>query len=183
MAVFRMRGNNYYLWTVFWSGASLAVMTILLLRRCGFSTDYARIRYLMINSDLRFANLECGAPSENPWLPPHLRLDMVSYLDTPDVIVAAPPSYDLSVTEKELVVALVDVLPEDKKADIQATFFGLINTRTMAFSYDDKARVLDRRIGVSQKPEDLLDAMIEDEAAAQDAAKKTAATAAGSKFY
>ena len=152
MSILRLRGNNYWLWTVVWSGSALAIMTWQLCRRCGFSTDYARVKYLCNAGEYRTI-LECGAVSDNRHLPPHLRLDQKSYLDTEDVVVAEPPAYDLSVTEKELIVALVDVLPEDKKVDLSATWFGMFNTRSMAVPLDDHERVIKRRIGVSSQPD------------------------------
>ena len=147
----RLRGNNYWLWTVVWSGSALAIMTWQLCRRCGFSTDYARVKYLCNAGEYRTI-LECGALTDNKFLPPHLRLDQKSYLDTEDVVVCEPPAYDLSVTEKELIVALIDVLPEDKKIDLSATWFGMFNTRSMAVPLDDHDRVIKRRVGVSSHP-------------------------------
>ena len=153
MAIIRLRGNNYWLWTVVWSGSALGIMTWQLCRRCGFASDYARIKYLCTQGDYRTL-LECGSVTDNKYLPPHLRLDTKSYLDTEDVVIAEPPAYDLSVTEKELVVALVDVLPEDKKVDLTATWFGMVSTRSMAVPIGDTERVLKRRIGVHTQPDD-----------------------------
>jgi hypothetical protein len=160
MALFRLRGNNYWLWTVCWSGTALALMTWQLCRRTGVSTDYARVKFLCTSGEYRTL-VECGAVPENRFLPPHLRLDQKSYLDAEDAVVTEPPAYDLSVTEKELIVALVDVLPEDRKIDLSMTWFGVVNTRSMAIPIDDHDRVLKRRLGVSTQPDAISDLGVE----------------------
>src|SRR5688500_5039072 len=101
----RSANGNKWFWTVVWSSVGTVIMGSMCLKRMGLAgSDYPRIQYLAISGEYRTL-LEPGAIPDNPYLPPHMRLDMRSYLDPPNLQIAAPPEYDLSITEKTLPLA------------------------------------------------------------------------------
>jgi len=89
----------------------------LLLQSGGFTTSYSRVRFLVKTSQY-WQNLEHGWTPNNPFLPPHLRMDSLSYLDHPKARLVLPPVIDKLVTNEQLYGELVDA-GDSNRIDVQ----------------------------------------------------------------
>ena len=60
--------------------------------RCaGFTTSYSRVMFITRKPGHVCQPLEHGCEPQNDYLPPHLRMDKLSYLDLPDTQLVVPP--------------------------------------------------------------------------------------------
>lgn len=142
----RFRGNNLWMWTVVWSGAAVTLSTVMVLKRFGFGSDYSRIKYLTAVGEYRTL-LEPGASPDNPFLPDHMRLDRVSYLDTPDTRLAYPPLYDLSLPQRDVYSAVSQMRSDADRMDYKVRA-GLLASRGIIMSANEEQRYVKRRLGL-----------------------------------
>ncbi|KAK7198961.1 hypothetical protein NESM_000863500 [Novymonas esmeraldas] len=151
-----VKHRNRFFALALWSGATTVVMFWLVLRRTGFNTAYSRCTYLAMMGEYKQL-LEPGTFPSNDRLPPHLRLDQLSYLDLPDTEVALPPVIDVSVSDKDQVTRLESQLPSTERTDLHV-HFGPVRTQTIVMTPSSNERYVRRRLGLSEKDRKSLEA-------------------------
>jgi hypothetical protein len=149
MGLLRSKGSHKYFWTFTWSSVATMILGWMSFRRLGIGTDYPRVLYLATTGEYRTL-LEPGAIPDNPYLPPHLRLDMRSYLDPVDCRIATPPEYDLSMSVRDMKLAMQDVLPEDERMEMTIGV-GPLRTRGILSKLQTEERFINRRLGMSKE--------------------------------
>ena len=151
MTLLRKAGSQKYFWTFVWSSVATIAMTYGAFRRLGLGgSDWPRIQLMCTTGEYRTL-LEPGAIPDNPYLPPHMRLDMPSYLDAPDVRIASPPEYDLSLSQRDMTLALQDILPVEDKREMEYGI-GPFRARGIMSSIQLEERFINRRLGM---PDDM----------------------------
>lgn len=141
--------RNHFVTLAIISGAVSAIMFWLVLRRTGFNTAYSRCTYLVMLGEYKQL-LEPGIFPANPNLPPHLRLDRLSYLDLPTTEVALPPVIDVGLSDRDNIKQLEQVLPSTQRSDTHV-HFGPIKTQTIVMTPTSNERYVRRRMGLSEK--------------------------------
>lgn len=141
------RHRSRFLSIALWSGAVSVVMFWLVLRRAGFNTSYSRCTYLVMLGEYKQL-LEPGMTPSNPYLPPHLRLDQLSYLDLPDTELAVPPMIDLQTGDRQHIEQLEEVLPRQDRSDLHVNF-GPFRAHTVVLSPQANERYVRRRLPLS----------------------------------
>jgi hypothetical protein len=139
----RLRGNSKYITATVACGAWFMMSLWMVLRRAGFTTDYPRVSYLATYGEYK-TDLNPGAIPDNPFLPNHMRLDRISYLDHPSTYIPVMNKVDLSVRPQDLIQTYSDEQPES--APTVNVRFGWIRGRTIVTSNQAKTRYIDRRI-------------------------------------
>eukprot|EP00760_Papus_ankaliazontas_P015717 PhM_4_TR16684/c0_g2_i1/m.96453 len=145
--------NPYlWLWHVAWSGAVNALLFFIFLRRFGFASDYARIKYISTSGDYRML-LEPGTTPDNPHLPPHLRLDKISYLDLPDTVITLPPWIDIRARREHILTTIDDMKKEARGESLDPTLMGNPNAmsvgrRQVQVTAEEYDRYVTRRMGM-----------------------------------
>jgi hypothetical protein len=152
MTLLRRKGSQKYFWTFIWSGVGTVLLGWASFRRMGFGTEYPRICYLATSGEYRTL-LEPGAIPDNPYLPPHLRLDMRSYLDPIDCRIACPPEYDLTMSQRDMKLALQDILPPEERREFEVGI-GPLKSRGILTSIQREERFINRRLGMPQEMKD-----------------------------
>lgn len=152
MSILRRTGSNKYFWTFCWTSVATVGFGWMCFRRIGVGSDYPRIQYLATAGDTRTL-LEPGSIPDNPFLPPHMRLDMKSYLDPPDCQIAVPPEYDLTTTYRDLTIAMQDILPPEERREFTVGI-GPLHSRTMLSQISREERFINRRLGMTQEMKD-----------------------------
>mmetsp|Transcript_10491 Transcript_10491/g.32583 ORF Transcript_10491/g.32583 Transcript_10491/m.32583 type:complete len:163 (-) Transcript_10491:26-514(-) len=149
MTLLRRAGSQKYFWTFAWSSVATIFMTYGAMRRLGLSgSDYPRVQFLCTTGEYRTL-LEPGAIPDNPYLPPHMRLDMPSYLDRPDIQIATPPEYDLTLSQRDMTLALQDILPVEDKREYEYGI-GPFRFRGMMSNIETEERFIKRRLGMTE---------------------------------
>lgn len=144
-----IKSRNKWVMTMVMSGTMTFVFGYMSMRRYGLGTDWARIQFLNSVGEYRTL-LEAGAIPDNAYLPNHLRLDRISYLDRPDTCIAVPPLVDISQSQKQRVRDLQGNLPSADRTDISIKVpFVKVQTVIMSRSADE--RYIKRRMGVSDE--------------------------------
>lgn len=161
-----LKNRNRFFAIALWSGATSIVMFWLVLRRTGFNTGYSRCTYLVMMGEYKQL-LEAGTFPSNEHLPPHLRLDTLSYLDMPTTEIALPPLIDVSLSDKDQITRLESQLPSTERSDLHVEF-GPIRTQTIIMSPSSNERYVRRRLGLSEKDRMALE---EDERRAHEGGK------------
>ncbi|EPY39147.1 hypothetical protein AGDE_04782 [Angomonas deanei] len=121
----------------------------LVLRRTGFNTPYSRVSYLVMMGEYK-QFLEPGTFPFNNNLPPHLRLDKISYLDLPTTELAVSPVIDVALSERDSIKNLENVLPTSERSDLHVQF-GPLKTQTIIMTPHANERYVRRRMGISEK--------------------------------
>lgn len=164
-----VKSRNRFLGIALWSGGSTILLLWLVIRRAGFSTTYSRCTYLAISGEYKQI-LEPGTSPVSNYLPPHLRLDQLSYLDLPQTELALPPVIDVAISEREQVEATEGAMPEHKRTDYEFRF-GPIHSKSTVMSPEAAERYVHRRLGASP----------EDRKAVEEAEAAAASTGAGER--
>ncbi|KAG5484893.1 hypothetical protein LSCM4_07666 [Leishmania orientalis] len=151
-----LKNRNRFFAVALWSGATAVVMFWLVLRRTGFNTAYSRCTYLVMMGEYKQL-LEPGTFPSNERLPPHLRLDRLSYLDLRDTEIALPPVIDVSVSDRDQVARLEDQLPATERSDLHV-HFGPFQSQTIIMTTSSNERYVRRRLGLSEKDRKSLEA-------------------------
>ena len=141
--------RNNYAMTGVASVVCFFFVGILTLRRHGLGTDWARIRYMCASGEYRTL-VEAGALPENNHLPPHMRLDRLSYLDRKDTEVAFPPLYNVMESDKERLGAVAAQVPASQMTEIRARI-GLVKTHSLGMSKAVDERYVKRKLDVSDE--------------------------------
>jgi hypothetical protein len=131
-----------------WSTFGFGIMTWLVMRRSGFTTSYIRCHYNSMNGDFRQL-LQAGTTPANVFLPPHLRLDQISYLDHPDTELAVPPTIDVGLQEDKHIQSLEGNMPKSERTDIHG-HIGPFKTHSIIVSPNSADRYIKRRLGPSE---------------------------------
>ncbi|KAH9598419.1 hypothetical protein LSM04_006932 [Trypanosoma melophagium] len=156
-----VKHRGKFVFLALWSGFTCLAMFWLSMRRAGFSTTYSRCTYLVMWGEYKQL-LEPGTFPSNDFLPPHLRLDKLSYLDLPETEIALPPVIDVSITEGEQVRGLESVLPASKRTDMHLQF-GPLRTQTIVMTSEASERYVRRRLGLSPMDRQRLEEQNEKE--------------------
>lgn len=151
-----LKNRNRFFAVALWSGATTVVMFWLVLRRSGFNTAYSRCTYLVMMGEYKQL-LEPGAFPSNDRLPPHLRLDRLSYLDLRETEIALPPVIDVSLSNRDQVRQLEGQLPSTERSDLYV-HFGPIKSQTIMMTPSSNERYVRRRLGLSEKDRKNLEA-------------------------
>ncbi|KAG5484507.1 hypothetical protein LSCM1_07880 [Leishmania martiniquensis] len=151
-----LKSRNRFFSLALWSGATTVVMFWLVLRRTGFNTAYSRCTYLVMMGEYKQL-LEPGTFPSNERLPPHLRLDKLSYLDLRDTEIALPPVIDVSISDRDQVTRLEDQLPSTERSDMHV-HFGPLRTQTIVMTPSSNERYVRRRLGLSEKDRKCVEA-------------------------
>eukprot|EP00331_Platyophrya_macrostoma_P018043 CAMPEP_0176476128 /NCGR_PEP_ID=MMETSP0127-20121128/43979_1 /TAXON_ID=938130 /ORGANISM="Platyophrya macrostoma, Strain WH" /LENGTH=124 /DNA_ID=CAMNT_0017871779 /DNA_START=168 /DNA_END=542 /DNA_ORIENTATION=- len=99
--------------------------------------------------------LIAGTTPANVFLPPHLRLDQLSYLDHPETELAVPPQIDLSLQDAKFIPGLEGSVPKAERTDIHGQI-GPFRTHSIIMTPNSGERYVKRRLGPSAKDEELL---------------------------
>lgn len=146
--------RNHFFTVAIVSGFTTVIMFWLVLRRTGFNTPYSRVTYLVMMGEYK-QRLEPGTFPSNVHLPPHLRMDQVSYIDLPTTEVAVPPMIDVSITESDQIKRLENQLPAQERSDLHLQF-GPFRSQTIVMSTQSNERYVRRRLGLSEKDRGAL---------------------------
>jgi hypothetical protein len=149
-----VKHRNRFFAIALWSGVTSIVMFWLVLRRTGFNTGYSRCTYLVMMGEYKQL-LEAGTFPSNEHLPPHLRLDKLSYLDLPETEIALPPLIDVSLSDRDQITRLESQLPSTERSDLHV-HFGPIKTQTIIMTPSSNERYVRRRLGLSEKDRSAL---------------------------
>eukprot|EP00796_Vickermania_ingenoplastis_P012233 gene12233-8419_t len=141
--------RHRFLSIAMWGGAVSTVMFWLVLRRAGFNTSYSRCTYLVMLGEYKQL-LEPGMSPNNPYLPPHLRLDQRSYLDHPETELAVPPTLDLQLNDRQVVQGTEESIPRMERSDLHVRF-GPFKAQTIVMSSSSNERYVRRRLPVSEE--------------------------------
>jgi hypothetical protein len=147
MSSIRMKGNNYWMFTTVWLGAVSMIGTYMVFRRVGLGSDWPRVKYNATVGEYRML-LEPGSVSDNRYLPPHMRLDQVSYLDVCGTELAPPPAVDMTMSETDMLRTMDAVLPEEDKKNIKWKI-GPMRSEGMMHKVHQKERFVVRRLGMT----------------------------------
>ncbi|CAJ1018912.1 hypothetical protein, conserved [Leishmania lindenbergi] len=150
-----LKNRNRFFAVALWSGVTTVVMFWLVMRRTGFNTAYSRCTYLVMMGEYKQL-LEPGAFPSNERLPPHLRLDRLSYLDLPDTEIALPPVIDVSISDRDQVTRLESQLPSTERSDLHV-HFGPFQSQTIIMTSSSNERYVRRRLGLSEKDRKSLE--------------------------
>ncbi|CCW70270.1 unnamed protein product [Phytomonas sp. Hart1] len=151
----RFRNHSFAIALV--AGITSIVLLWLVLRRSGFNTTYSRCNYLSMMGEYK-QHLSAGSFPSNVHLPPHLRLDKLSYLDLAETELALPPTIDLSITEKDQICCLENQLGSTERKDVKM-HFGPLRSHTVVMTPQAMERYVRRRMG--SQPENQ--AVVEEE--------------------
>lgn len=146
--------RNHFFSLALVSGLATCVFLWMGLRRTGFNTSYSRVWHLITQGEFKMV-LEPGAFPENVFLPPHLRLDRLSYLDLPETELAVPPLTNLNLSERETIIALEGQLPAQSRADVHFGF-GPFRSHSVIMSSVSSDRYIRRRLGISKADRELM---------------------------
>lgn len=130
--------NRYFYFLV--TGIGVTLFTLWqCLRRYGFTTDYARLGFLVKFGDIR-TSMEPGAVPMNQWLPPHLRCDRVSYLDDDDCEIPLPPNVILAIDDGDLIEKVRAPHTQKRTMTLNLSSNLQINSMVMSRSVVERAR-------------------------------------------
>ena len=141
--------NNTWIFPFFSGAAFLGLSMYALAKNLGFLSDWGRVKHLTAGGEYRQL-LEPGTSPDNMHLPPHLRLDMVSYLDGPECRIAEAPMYDLSVSESDMLMSLYDTMRDDQKVAYDFVLGGCLAMTQMAVPHFNVERVVSRRMTLAE---------------------------------
>ncbi|CCW65753.1 unnamed protein product [Phytomonas sp. EM1] len=149
----RFRNHSFVIALV--AGITSVAMLWLVLRRSGFNTTYSRCNYLVMMGEYK-QRLEAGTFPSNVHLPPHLRLDKLSYLDLAETELALPPMIDFSLNEKDQIRRLEHHLPSPERKDVKLQL-GPIRTHTVMMTPQSTERYVRRRMGITPRDQEMLE--------------------------